>query len=76
MSVPPIAIDPLDAESSPAMSPSSVDLPLPDGPMMARHRAVGDIEIEGMKNGQRLPAAHDGLADAAKLDHEGLGLRA
>ena len=35
---------------------------------------VGDIEIEGMKNGQRLAAAHHGLADAAKLNHGGLRL--
>ena len=35
MSVPSMAIDPDVGASSPASRPSSVDLPLPDGPTMA-----------------------------------------
>ena len=58
-------IAPLDGASRPAISPSSVDLPLPDGPTIARQLPVGDVEIERMQDGERLAAARDGLADAA-----------
>ena len=47
MSVPAIAMVPVDAESSPAISPSSVDLPLPDGPMIARHWPAGTSRSSG-----------------------------
>ena len=46
-----------------------MDLPLPDGPMIARHCPRGDIEVERMQNRQRLAAALHGLADAAKPNH-------
>ena len=35
MSVLSIRIEPLDGASSPAIKPSNVDFPLPDGPTMA-----------------------------------------
>jgi hypothetical protein len=42
MSMPSIRISPVVGASSPASRPSSVDLPLPDGPTMAR-KAPGSI---------------------------------
>ena len=49
MSVPSMRIWPLDGESSPAISPSSVDLPLPDGPMIARHCPAGTVIVSGCR---------------------------
>ena len=49
MSVPAMLIVPLDAESSPAISPSSVDLPLPEGPMMAKQRPVATSRSRGWR---------------------------
>ena len=37
----------LDGASSPASSPSSVDLPLPDGPVMATTRPDGMVRSRG-----------------------------
>ena len=37
--------------------------------MIARHCPSRHVEIEGMKDGEGLAAALNGLADAAKLNH-------
>ena len=49
MSVPSMTIRPVVGESSPAMSPSSVDLPLPDGPVIATTRPAGIVRSSGCR---------------------------
>ena len=56
--------------SSPASSPSSVDLPLPDGPTIATNWPRGIVVDQRMKDGERLGAARDRLRDLAQLDHD------
>jgi hypothetical protein len=53
---------PVDGASSPAMSPSSVDFPLPDG--------RGDDEVQRVQDRQRAAAARHGPRNPAQLDHE------
>ena len=55
--------------SRPAISPSSVDLPLPDGPTIATNWPAGTIEVERMQDGQRRAAAGHCLRDTAQFDH-------
>src|SRR5438132_12324821 len=45
MSTPSIVTDPDEGESSPAMRPRSVDLPLPDGPTIARNSPRGTSSV-------------------------------
>ena len=47
MSVSSIRIEPLDGASRPAIKPSSVDFPLPDGPTMARRWPDGTARSIG-----------------------------
>ena len=55
--------------SRPASRPSSVDLPLPDGPTIGHEPAGRNREIERMQNRQRTAAALDRLRHAAQFDH-------
>ena len=71
MSTPSMAIVPVDGVSRPAIRPSSVDLPLPDGPTIARRWPAETVEIERMEDGQRAAAARDGPRHLAQRDHEG-----
>ena len=61
---------PVDGASRPAIRPSSVDLPLPDGPVIATTRAALDRQVERMQDGEGAGAARHRLGDAAQLDHE------
>ena len=47
MSMSSTRIEPLDGASSPAIRPSSVDLPLPDGPTMASRCPDGTARSMG-----------------------------
>ena len=69
MSMPSMTMRPVVGASSPAIRPSSVDLPLPDGPTMASVSPSGS-EVEGMEDGQRLPAARHCLGNAVQFNHE------
>ena len=61
---------PVDGASRPAISPSSVDLPLPDGPVIATTWPARDVEIDRMQDGEHAGAARHRFRDAAQLDHE------
>ena len=72
---------PVDGESSPAISPSSVDLPLPDGPVIATTPAGVDAQVERMQDREHRVAARDCFRNSVQLDHEPpaastIGLRA
>ena len=69
MSTPSITTEPDVGASSPAISPSSVDLPLPDGPTIARNCPRGIVVVERVKDRQRLGAAGDCLRDLSQLNH-------
>ena len=61
---------PVDGASSPAISPSSVDLPLPEAPVIATTCPSGTTRSIGWRMvSVPLPLGTD-LRDAAKLDHE------
>jgi hypothetical protein len=68
-------VDPADRNRSARRGIESGNEPQQRGLAAARRpddrkaAAVCDIEIEGMKNRQRLPAAEDSLADTTKLNH-------
>ena len=49
MAVPSMRISPVVGASSPAINPSSVLLPLPDGPTMARLRPAGMVRSRGWR---------------------------
>ena len=71
MSVPSISTEPDDGASSPAMRPSSVDLPLPDAPTIATNCPFGNGHRQRLEDGERMRAARDGLGDVAELNHSG-----
>ena len=54
MSTPSMITEPEVGASRPAISPSSVDLPLPDGPTMATNWPRPDVDRQRMENRQRL----------------------
>ena len=71
MSTPSMTIAPVVGASSPAISPSSVDLPLPDGPVIATDAPPGIVEIERMQDRQHARAPLGTvLRNAAQLDHD------
>ncbi len=72
MSTPSMRISPVLGASRPASSPSSVDLPLPDGPTMATNAPRRDRVVERMQDGERMTAALHGFRDAAQFDHSPL----
>ena len=70
MSTPSMSTEPDVGASRPAISPSSVDLPLPDGPTIATNWPRGISSRQRVEDGERLGAARDGLRDLAQLDHD------
>ena len=70
MSTPSITMLPVEGASRPAIRPSSVDLPLPDGPVIATTRPDGidEIEWDAGWSACRCRSARV-LRDAAQLDH-------
>ena len=70
MSTSSISTEPDDGASSPAIRPSSVDLPLPDGPTIATNCPCGICSRERVEDGQRLAAAHHRFGNVAQLDHD------
>ncbi len=53
MVVPSMMISPVVGVSSPAIKPSSVDLPLPEGPTIGKALPRGDDEVDRVEDGQR-----------------------
>ena len=69
MSTPSIRIEPVSGSSKPAMSPSSVDLPLPEGPTIATQRPRATTKSSGWRIVRRsLPLVTD-FETLAQLDH-------
>ena len=61
---------PVDGASSPASSPSSVDFPLPEGPVIATTPPGLDAQIQRMQDREHRVAARDCLGNAVQFDHE------
>ena len=70
MSTSSIRIRPLDGESRPAINPNSVDLPLPDGPVIATTRPGVEAEIQRMEDREHRVAAGNRPRNTLQLDHE------
>ena len=57
--------------SRPAIRPSSVDLPLPDGPTMATNWPAGMVVVSGWRMVSGSRAARHRLRHVVELDHPG-----
>ena len=64
ISSPAIVISPSSATSSPATRFSSVDLPQPDGPMIATNSPARDVEVDAAQRAHRRELGLERLADA------------
>ena len=70
MSTPSTMMRPVVGASRPAIRPSSVDLPLPDAPVIATTSFAGTTRSSRVKNREGARAARHGFRDAVKLNHE------
>ena len=69
MSTPATTIRPAVGWSSPAMRPSSVDLPLPDGPAMARNWPAGTSRETSVSTSTPRPPLARRMREPADADH-------
>ena len=69
MSTSSMSTEPDEGASRPAISPSSVDFPLPDGPTIGDELSVRNLNRQRMQDGERLTAAHDRFRHVAQFNH-------